>query len=109
MRVRTRASHVWPRKSSGGHCNLESRSTSSRAEVGEKPLAVLCHLPYRRGWRPSLVVTRTPHNNLDKHGREGELPCRKPINQPPRVSSIATLPANNCRLEALQAERHHDC
>src|SRR3989454_1814768 len=59
--------------------NGRARSASSRADVGEKPLAVLRHLPDRRGWRHSLVVTRTPHNHLDQHGREGEPLWRKPI------------------------------
>src|SRR2546428_2440145 len=81
------------------------RSASSRADVGENPLAVLRHLPDRRGWRHSLVVTRTPHNHLDKHGREGEPLCRKPIDQPPRVSSIAPLPDDAFRLQALQTVR----
>jgi len=54
-------------------------SAGSRADVGEKPLAVLRHLPDRRGWRRSVVVTCSPHNHLDKHGREGEPLCRKPI------------------------------
>src|SRR2546422_1238457 len=84
-----------------------SRSASSRADVGEKPLAVLRHLPDRRGWRHSLVVTRTPHNHLDQHGREGEPLCRKPIDQPPRVSSIAPLPDDAFRLQALQAVRQN--
>src|SRR5205807_7846799 len=63
---------------------------------------MLRHLPDRGGRRCRLVVTSTPHDHLDQHGREREPLCRKSVNQAPGISCIASFLDDAFRFQAPQ-------